>query len=194
MSSEHCKIASWSALAVPLPPVWLRDGIVAVFREAATRWPADAASAATFTELWLDGYLRHEPDLALVAVEEQPGAEPRVVGYLVASTADPLTDPRFASLGYFHAFAQELAAFPAHLHVNVASDRRGQGIGERLVAEICTVLTARGCAGVHIVTGKAARNVAFYRRLGFNHRAGTSWKDRDLVLMGYALPRHPVQT
>ncbi|HRK19094.1 MAG TPA: GNAT family N-acetyltransferase [Hyphomicrobiaceae bacterium] len=194
ISAGHTAFVLWSAVARRKAPAWLSTGIKAVFREAATRWPADPAAADAFTELWLESYLREEPDLALVALEDQPGSEPRVVGYLVASTADPLTDPRFATLGYFHAFADELAAFPAHLHVNVASDRRGLGIGERLVTDICNILAARGCPGVHIVTGKSARNVAFYRRLGFLHRAEANWKDRELVLMGCALPRRAVQT
>lgn len=189
MTRNVTTVAQWKDLAGAAPPAWLQLGVAKVFREAATRWPADPAAAAEFTELWLDGYLREDPGLALVALDPaaSPGDHPRVVGYLVASMADPLTDPRFASLAYFRRFAPELAAYPAHLHLNVAAGRRNQGIGERLIEEICAILAALDCPGVHVVTAAGARNVGFYDRNHFVERARTAHAGRDLVLMGRTL-------
>lgn len=187
-ASSDVRIDRWTDFGAADRDGWLTSGVHAIFREAAARWP-DEPAAAAFTELWLGGYLRCEPDLALVALRQpsdRPSApHPRVVGYLVASTADPLTDPRFSALDYFNDFAPELAAFPAHLHVNVAADCRGQRIGERLIDEISTILAARGCPGVHIVTGRNARNTGFYRRCGFVLRAESGAR----IFMGRRLGR-----
>ena len=144
----------------------LMDGITAIFRATAARWPDDAVAARAFQHLWLDQYLEHERELAYVAM-----AGAAVAGYLVGCRINPAASPRFTQLSYFQTFAAECADYPAHLHINLAADFRGQRIGEKLIEALAAALTREGIPGVHAVTGRDQRNVSFYKRLGFHELA-----------------------
>ncbi len=164
---------------------WMETGMTRVFREAAARWPDDPEAQAAFHELWLGGYLRHDRELAYVALDGAPVCQvAEVVGYLVASQANQATDPRFASLGYLKDFAPQFPQYPVHLHMNIDARFRNQGLGRKLITALAADLRAMSVPGVHIVTSRAQRNVGFYHAAGFQIVAGTFWKDRDLVMMG----------
>jgi GNAT superfamily N-acetyltransferase len=52
--------------------------------------------------------------------------------------------------------------------VRVAADRRGQGIGERMIAWAIEECRARGCASLQLTTDKSRTDAhRFYDRLGF---------------------------
>lgn len=55
--------------------------------------------------------------------------------------------------------------YPAHLHVNVAAEARGAGVGAALAQKYFERLRAAGVGGVHVFCGK--KPVPFYERLGF---------------------------
>jgi GNAT superfamily N-acetyltransferase len=57
------------------------------------------------------------------------------------------------------------ARYPAHLHMNVASGFRGQGIGGALLTRYVETLRAHGVPGVHLFCGPGP--LAFYTRHGF---------------------------
>ena len=64
--------------------------------------------------------------------------------------------------------ADELAAFPAHLHINLLPETQGRGLGRTLIATLLAQLRALDVPGVHL--GYEPRNsgaAAFYARLGF---------------------------
>ena len=166
----------------------LHAGIVRIFKATASRWPADPAAARAFQDLWLEQYLRHERELAYVAIAAVRDREPpSVVGYLVGCRVDPLTSSRFDSLSYFKAFAAECALFPAHLHINLDAAYRGQRLGERLVETLCDALAAEGVPGVHVVTGREQRNIGFYKRIGFLEMAATPRGSSEVVFLGRRL-------
>ena len=61
-----------------------------------------------------------------------------------------------------------LAAFPAHLHINLLPRAQGKGLGRRLIFTLLEAMQQGGASGVH--WGVNPRNtgaVAFYRKLGF---------------------------
>jgi GNAT superfamily N-acetyltransferase len=153
-----------------LPPADLFTALAridAIFFEASSVQGFDSpAHRFAFHWLWLGRYLIEEPAEAFVAIED--GA---VTGYLVGSLVDPAPRAAFASLDYFKAFADRTAAFPAHLHVNVAANARGRRVGERLVGAFERHAAVRGAPGVHVVTGAGMRNVGFYERLGYREAA-----------------------
>jgi GNAT superfamily N-acetyltransferase len=153
-----------------LPPADLFTALAridAIFFEASSVQGFDSpAHRFAFHWLWLGRYLIEEPAEAFVAIED--GA---VTGYLVGSLVDPAPRAAFASLDYFKAFADRTAAFPAHLHVNVAANARGRSVGERLVGAFERHAAVRGAPGVHVVTGAGMRNVGFYERLGYREVA-----------------------
>lgn len=168
----------------PLPPDTVRRDVDAIFFETAPLAPTEPSARAAFYDLWLGQYLHHEPGLAFVAV-----ADGCVVGYVVGCMADPVTSPRFASLGYFQTFADAVQRFPAHLHINLTAAARGRGTGQALISRLCGELAPAGVPGVHVVTGADARNVRFYARCGFRPAATTLRNGRSIVMLGRTLAR-----
>ena len=67
-----------------------------------------------------------------------------------------------------HMLVPELAAYPAHLHIDLVPEWQGKGWGRGLISAFLTGLRAAGVPRVHL--GMAVANVsarAFYDRLGF---------------------------
>jgi ribosomal protein S18 acetylase RimI-like enzyme len=86
--------------------------------------------------------------------------------------ADPPITPTDAMLALHvnpeRMLEPELAAYPAHLHIDVLPDWQGKGWGRALIAALLAGLRAAGVPAVHL--GMAPTNVgarAFYERLGF---------------------------
>ncbi|MCB1521870.1 MAG: GNAT family N-acetyltransferase [Hyphomicrobiaceae bacterium] len=147
---------------------------------------SDTARAA-FRDRWLGRFLRIEPERAFLAVSgtsQKPGA---ILGYVAGSFDDPAQAARFADIGYFPSLAHLTARYPAHLHINLAEDARGAGLGSRLIGRFVEDARRAGCQGVHVVTGAAARNVGFYRRNGFVDAFPFAWSGTPLVMLGQAL-------
>lgn len=162
----------------------LTDRLDRIFFEAsATRSFPDEAARAAFRERWLGRYLRHWPGEALLAFA--PG--PELAGYLVGCLHSPADATVLADIDYFKTFAHLVRDYPAHLHVNLAPEYRGHGIGSRLIAAFVCQAAAAGLAGVHVVTGKGMRNVGFYERNGFALRGEASVGGRTLILLGRRL-------
>lgn len=153
----------------------------AIFFEASgTKSFASEEVRLAFRERWLGRYLEHYPGEALLAV----GRDGQVAGYLIGCLEHPAAAGRFADIAYFKAFAHLTSRFPAHLHVNLAPEFRGQGIGSRLIEAFAHHAAAAGAAGVHVVTGKGLRNVGFYERNGFALAGESRVDGRMLVLLG----------
>jgi GNAT superfamily N-acetyltransferase len=162
----------------------LRSAIERIFRATAARWPDDAAAAAVFQQLWLDQYLKHERDLVTLALARaMPASESDVLGYIVACRIDPAVSARFAALSYFRDFSAFTREFPAHLHINLDARVRGQGVGARMVEDLCARLAREGGRGIHVVTGREQRNVSFYTRLGFTERARAPRGQTEVLLL-----------
>ncbi len=78
------------------------------------------------------------------------------------------------SLGYVWRFLQmrvpyvDLSPYPAHLHINMRADRRGQGIGTALMQTFLDQLRTENIPGVHLETTSENKiAVPWYERLGF---------------------------
>lgn len=89
-----------------------------------------------------------------------------------------------------------LAAYPAHLHINLRQGCRGRGLGRQLVEAFTTALTQAGVSGVHaLVRGDNPPACAFFERQGF-HLLGTrtivmpeagAWRAHDTRVYGRRL-------
>jgi GNAT superfamily N-acetyltransferase len=154
------------------------------FAASATRSFADEAARQAFRERWLGRYFEHFGADTLVALD----GGGRVLGYLVGARRDPAGDPLFADIGYFADLSDLTARYPAHLHVNLAEDARGRGVGTRLVAAFCRRLDEAGSPGVHVVTGANSRNRSFYDRMGFQELRVLNRDGAAIVMLGRALP------
>jgi GNAT superfamily N-acetyltransferase len=160
------------------------DQMNTIFFKASGRTFTDAASREAFHDLWLGQYLRHDRGHIWLAIRSSNGSTAgRVIGYLAGSRANPAQDTRFAELPYFAQLTQPCQRYPAHLHINLAENERGRGIGGRLIEAFSSTLREAGEPGVHVVTGANARNVSFYRRLGFDQIASCTWNGRALVML-----------
>ncbi|MFD3731926.1 GNAT family N-acetyltransferase [Streptomyces sp. NPDC058632] len=63
----------------------------------------------------------------------------------------------------------ELAAHPAHLHIDLLPDWQGLGHGRELMRALLEALDDRGVPAVHLVMAKANKPArAFYDRMGFH--------------------------
>ena len=62
----------------------------------------------------------------------------------------------------------ELAAHPAHLHINVLAGYRGSGYGRELMNVFLSSVAAAGAASCHLMVGESNVNArSFYQRLGW---------------------------
>jgi GNAT superfamily N-acetyltransferase len=114
-------------------------------------------------------------------------ADGTLAGYLAGAVDDPARAARFSDIGYTKDFAHLTAAYPAHLHVNLAPAYRNGGIGAALVSAFAADAARAGAKGVHVVTGAGSRNVGFYTRNGFAELARARYSGHDVVFLGRLL-------
>lgn len=119
---------------------------------------ADTADFVAWWEReWTPGFVRRHPAPGRPA---RPDAAP---SYPESSLLRDGRDPRRMLLA-----PGELAAYPAHLHIDLLPEAQRRGYGRRLIDTLRTSLAERGVPGVHLgydPANTAAR--AFYDRLGF---------------------------
>jgi GNAT superfamily N-acetyltransferase len=69
-----------------------------------------------------------------------------------------------------------LAAYPAHLHIDLLPEIQGRGTGRLLMDTLCAELVRRGVPGVHLgVNAKNSGAMAFYRKMGFSMLQEEPW-------------------
>ncbi|GAA4050935.1 GNAT family N-acetyltransferase [Streptomyces shaanxiensis] len=142
-------------------------------------------------------YVTLEPDLSFVLDDGGNGGTGRAVGYILG-TADtprfveafrtkwlPLAAPRYPEppgppstpdeemIRLLHhperMLVPEVAAYPAHLHIDLLPAWQGQGHGRALIRRLLRALQDQGVPAVHLsmVTANTPAR-AFYDRLGFH--------------------------
>lgn len=171
----------------------------------------DATGMLEDDELWANlfvlPYVERHPELAFV-VETDAG---HVSGYIVAAADTDAFErwfrsswwPRFAQrwpqpaaelseqdrlLRYAYARGAEpnpyVAAYPAHLHIDLLPELQRQGFGRQLIAALVEALRAAGVSGLHAVPfAQNAGAVRFYERLGFSEVV----REANLIVFGMRL-------
>lgn len=155
-----------------------RSQIDEIFFEASTKKEfKDTQEKDAFNWKYLGFYLAHYPEFAWIAVKDQT-----VLGYVVGM---PFTqDPSLYQIQpHLLPFAEEFKTYPAHLHINCHESSRGMGVGKELTLTLIEQLKAQGVKGLHIMTGPASDNRAFYVKLGFNFEQTKN----SILLMGRSL-------
>ncbi|PWC04908.1 GNAT family N-acetyltransferase [Agromyces badenianii] len=116
------------------------------------------ADTAAFVEWW-----KREWSPGFAARHPSPGAptghEPR---FTEARLVEAGTSPE-------RMLIDELAEYPAHLHIDLLPELQGQGFGRRLIGTMRAALAARGVPAVHLgIDASNAGARVFYDRLGFH--------------------------
>jgi GNAT superfamily N-acetyltransferase len=67
-----------------------------------------------------------------------------------------------------HSLDEDLAAYPAHLHIDLLPEAQGQGCGRKLIETFLDRLRMLAVPAVHLGVGKRnVRAIGFYERVGF---------------------------
>jgi len=134
-----------------------------------------------FFATWTGYYFKHAPDLIFLHRNDHG----EVIGYLMGAADSEAARSFYADrLKSYAVFADLFARFPAHLHINVHSSGRNQGIGAKLIDRFADELRRRGIKGLHIVTSPDSANVSFYHRNRFTYQQQRQWQGHSLLFMG----------
>lgn len=164
--------------------------------------------------IYVAPYLELEPELAYV-LEDEAGVcgyvlaaidsrrfyaayEARCRPRLAAAFPEPLGDPagwtraQAVHRSYHHPdfhCPEPYADHPAHAHIDLSPRAQGLGYGGPLMRHILAELAQRGAAGVHLgVSGRNARALAFYARLGFTELERCGPPADQTVYLGLRFP------
>lgn len=158
------------------------------FASARSDIGGDNNERAAFRAHWLSPYLMHWPEQCwLLFTPLFTPHDQNLIGYLTGCMDTPGAASHLAHLNYFTPFANHYAAYPAHLHINLAPAFQGQGYGGRLMQHFITQARSENCPGIHVVTGADARNISFYAKHGFNPVETQIIEKAELVLLGLSL-------
>lgn len=151
-------------------------------------------------EVYLGAYLEFEPDLAFVLEGDDGAALGYVLGARDTVAFEELLELQWwpplrqrYPLGSFPADSPDenlvrkihfptptdpaaIAGFPAHLHVDVLPEGKGNGNGRRLLETLFSGLRDKGAPGVHLnVSPENTHAIGFYKHLGFNLLHGSTY-------------------
>jgi len=137
---------------------------------------------------WTHPYWKHWPEQVWLLTDKNSPANTNVLGYLMGSLDTQ------KEVEHFHnhlpsplTFSEHFADFPAHLHINLAEQARGQGCGSRLIQHFIQKCREKHLAGLHIITNPESRNVGFYRKNGFDSEREATYKNHRLMFMARRL-------
>ncbi len=131
-----------------------------------------------FFKKWCGDFIRLYPDHFYLMIEEK-----KLLGYL-SGCLNSLQAKTVLEVPGYTVFEDLFDDFPAHLHINFHPDCRGRGLGSHLVEKFVEDLQSLKIHGVHLITSPEAKNISFYRRLGFTHEVVRSFNSSPLLFMG----------
>jgi len=136
--------------------------------------PVDDSERGGFAEHWVGPYRELRPDWTMVAVVDE-----KVIGYLTGCP-DTLAfekerrkvfQPQLDSREFIPpAIRLKLwTEHPAHLHMNIAADFRGFGMGSALLRRFFAELRKAAVPSAHVICGPSS--VFFWERMAFRAEA-----------------------
>lgn len=132
---------------------------------------------------WTD-YYRHQ-EIEQILLYRQ--ADRTIAGYLMGCLNSCGAEPLYRDISSYRLFDCYFERFPAHFHVNCHPAHRGQGVETALVQAFLEACRTASLPGAHLVTAAGARNVAFYRRLGFEPLDQRDFEGIRRLLLGLRL-------
>ncbi|SIQ14740.1 Acetyltransferase (GNAT) family protein [Alkalispirochaeta americana] len=164
----------------------LSQGAQKIFWDTAEvkNFPSEA-ERQVFIYKYFSYYLETNPDLFICAFLGE-----QVYGYICGVADTRKHRELYHCADHIPIFDDLYEEYPAHLHINLAAESRGMGLGGRLVAALEKVLRRETEAcGLHLVTSEGARNVGFYRKNGFTREVsrGILPEEPRMLFMGKRL-------
>jgi GNAT superfamily N-acetyltransferase len=135
---------------------------------------------SSFRERLVGRYAEKHRESFFVALDDAK----RAIGYLAGCLENPSDLHHFDDIAYFKTIQHICRLYPAHFHVNIATQHRNQGVGTLLVERFVDWAKIHSVAGIHIVTAQTSRSVPFYRRSGFRELLTFPWNSGVAVCMG----------
>lgn len=134
------------------------------------------------------GYILGTADTPRFAEEFRSTWLPRVADRYPAPQGPP-EGPDAVMAGLLHdperMIVPELAAYPAHLHIDLLPEWQGRGYGRALMREFWRALRERGVPAVHLVMAAANTQArAFYDRMGFQEIEVAGMDPADVTCLG----------
>jgi len=138
-------------------------------------------NAELFLTLYNDYYTEQEPQNCFVCTDENDEA----VGYIICSDnvkrwrkvfmkeyfpriRHRKLSEKLMGIGEIAAHSLFASRYPAHLHIDILKEYRGNGTGTRLMDALVAHLKENGVRGVQLcVDGENVRGINFYKRYGF---------------------------
>ena len=141
-----------------------------------------------FEDRWMGPYLQDLPSETLFFLAKDD--DDVVQGYLLLAQDSKLFLEAFSNRAKsYQVFSDLFEEYPAHLHINLTPNCRGQGVGSKLMKSLIVHLTEQKVEGVHLVTSPDARNVSFYRSNGFLVEEQRPLRSTPLLFMGQKITR-----
>ncbi|MFQ5958148.1 MAG: GNAT family N-acetyltransferase [Alphaproteobacteria bacterium] len=162
--------------------LWAQIEEIFFLSSPAQRFASEVEKQA-FLERWTGYYRESERERIYLSLD----ATGRVAGYLTGCGDSTAARRLYRDIESYHLFEHLFDAYPAHFHVNCHPNFRRRGVGTALVEAFVAACVKDGVAGVHIVTGTGADNVAFYRECGLEFAVARRWRGKELLFMGRRL-------
>lgn len=172
MLSELIATMSLDAILAQLDSIFFKSSARSDFSNESER--------SQFRYKYLDWYLLNHPEFFQLATDSNKN----ILGYICGTADTNSSSELFTLHPWLQCLQSYLNRFPAHLHINLAENARGSGLGSLLLKDYEHLLKSRNIAGLHLVTAPDARNVGFYRKNGYNFETTFQWKNVDLLFMG----------
>jgi ribosomal protein S18 acetylase RimI-like enzyme len=137
-----------------------------------------------FFEDWTSYYFESCPDLIFLALDSKS----KVLGYLMGAPDSKRALNHYQTrVKSFAVFKDQFDRYPAHLHINLHPEARGQGLGSKLIDHFAGAMRQNQVPGVHIVTSPTSRNVQFYRQNQFDFELERPFHSARLLFMARSL-------
>ncbi len=162
--------------------ILIRDFIKYIFFESSSvKEFKDIESKEIFFKRWCGDYLAYYPEYFYLMFEDQ-----KLLGYL-SGCLNTIESQKVLDVPGVNLFSDLYGDYPAHLHINFSSDCRGRGLGSILVEHFIRECRLRNVKAVHLITSLDAKNVSFYRRLGFTNEVMRLHHNFTQLFMGNKL-------
>jgi ribosomal protein S18 acetylase RimI-like enzyme len=178
---DKYKICTYSEFSKSEEKLILEQVKLIFFEASSVKQFSDNEAKEFFFKRWCGDYLTHYPQYFYLMFNGE-----QLLGYL-SGCQNTIQSMTVLDVPGVKLFSDLYIDFPAHLHINFSSECRGRGLGSILVQHYLDECSRNKIKGVHLITAQNAKNVSFYRKLGFTHEYPRPLQSFTQLFMGILL-------